>query len=125
MSIKRSQNKTLPAIFYQSSSGKEPVREWLKKLDKEDRAVIGEDIKTVEFGWPVGMPVCRPMTGRKGLWEVRSNLAGGKIARILFFTYNKKMILLHGFVKKTQKTSDSDLDLAMKRKKECEDHGKK
>jgi phage-related protein len=79
----------------------------------------------VEFGWPVGMPICRPMAGRKGLWEVRSDISSGKIARILFFTHKQKMILLHGFVKKSQKTPDSDLDLAMKRKKEHEDHDKK
>jgi phage-related protein len=117
-------SKILPAIFFRSTSGKEPVREWLKTLDKNDRISIGADVKTVEFGWPVGMPVCRSMAGRKGLWEVRSNLANGRIARILFFTHNHKMILLHGIIKKTQKTPDSDLDLAMKRKKEFEDNEK-
>ncbi|MEJ2743893.1 MAG: type II toxin-antitoxin system RelE/ParE family toxin [Gammaproteobacteria bacterium] len=117
--------KILPAVFFRSSSGKEPVREWLKKLDKDDRFIIGEDIKTVEFGWPVGMPVCRPMTGRKGLWEVRSDISAGRIARILFFTHKQKMVLLHGLVKKDQKTPDSDLNLAMKRKKEYEDYDKK
>ena len=117
--------KILPAIFFRTLSNKEPVREWLKTLTKEDRAIIGEDVKTVEFGWPVGMPVCRPMTGRKGLWEVRSHLTDGKIARIFFFTHNQKLILLHGIVKKTQKTPESDLDLAMKRMKEYEDHEKK
>lgn len=119
-----SNRKVLPAIFFCSASGKEPVREWLKTLNKNDRTAIGEDIKTVEFGWPVGMPVCRSMAGRKGLWEVRSNLSSGRIARVLFFTHNNKMILLHGIVKKTQKTPDSDLDLAMKRKKEYEDNDK-
>ncbi|MEJ2755476.1 MAG: type II toxin-antitoxin system RelE/ParE family toxin [Gammaproteobacteria bacterium] len=118
-------HKILPAVFFRSSSGKEPVREWLKKLDKDDRFIIGEDIKTVEFGWPVGMPVCRPMTGRKGLWEVRSDISAGRIARILFFTHKQKMVLLHGLVKKDQKTPDSDLNLAMKRKKEYEDYDKK
>lgn len=117
--------KTLPAVFYKSSSGREPVREWLKNLEKGDRAVIGADIKTIEFGWPVGMPVCRSMSGRKGLWEVRCDLSDNKIARVLFFVHKQKMILLHGFVKKTQKTPESDLDLAMKRKKEHEDYDKK
>jgi hypothetical protein len=73
--------KQLPAAFYQLSSGREPVRDWLKLLDEEDRKVIGEDIKDVEFSWPIGMPLCRPLG--KGLWEVRSDLVGGRIARIL------------------------------------------
>ena len=85
-------------------------------LDEEDRKVIGEDIKDVEFSWPIGMPLCRPLT--KGLWEVRSDLAGGRIARVIFCTANSQMVLLHGFIKKTQKTPDADLALALKRKKE-------
>ncbi|NEP00248.1 MAG: type II toxin-antitoxin system RelE/ParE family toxin [Symploca sp. SIO2E9] len=116
--------KVLPGIFFRTASGSEPVREWLKELDKEDRAIIGKDIKTVEFGWPVGMPICRSITGRKDLWEVRSKLTRGRIARVLFFTHNGKMVLLHGFVKKTQKIPESDLDLAMKRKKEYENNDK-
>ena len=117
--------KILPAIFFQTLSGNEPVREWLKDLDKDDRIIIGQDIKTVEFGWPIGMPTCRSISGRKDLWEIRSKITDKKIARILFYNHANKMILLHGFVKKTQKTPDSDLDLAMKRKKEHEDNGKK
>jgi phage-related protein len=108
--------KRLPAAFYQLSSGREPVREWLKALDEADRKVVGEDIKDVEFSWPIGMPLCRPL-GR-GLWEVRSDLAGGRIARIIFCIVNSQMVLLHGFIKKTQKTPGSDLELALKRKKE-------
>lgn len=76
--------KRMPASFYQTEGGAEPVREWLKGLDSEDRRIIGEDIKTVEFGWPVGMPVCRSMTSHKGLWEVRSSLPRKRIARVLF-----------------------------------------
>ena len=117
--------KIIPAIFFRTASGAEPVREWLKKLDKQDRIIIGGDIKTVEYGWPIGMPTCRPIKDRKDLWEVRSNLPQGRIARVLFFTYNNKMILLHGIIKKTQETPKSDLKLAMKRKKEHEDNGKK
>lgn len=117
--------KILPAVFFRTASGAEPVREWLQELNKEDRIIIGEDIKTVEFGWPIGMPTCRSMAGRKDLWEVRSKLIRRRIARVLFFTYGGKMILLHGFIKKTRKTPDSDLDLAMKRKKEHEKNGKK
>jgi len=117
--------KILPAVFFFTVSGAEPVREWLQGLGKKDRIIIGEDIKTVEFGWPIGMPACRSLAGRKDLWEVRSKLTHGRIARVLFFTSGGKMILLHGFIKKTKKTPDSDLDLAMKRKKEHEKNGKK
>jgi len=112
--------KRIPAVFYRTGSGTEPVRRWLKGLPAEDRRIVGVDIATVEFGWPIGMPVCSPITSRRGLWEVRSTLTGGRIARILFCIHSGQMILLHGFIKKTQKTPDSDLDLAMKRKKEIE-----
>src|SRR5271168_2586033 len=74
--------KRLPASFYRSDSGREPVREWLKGLEPEDRKAIGEDIKDVEFSWPIGMPLVRSL-GR-GLWEVRSSLPRGRIARVLF-----------------------------------------
>jgi phage-related protein len=108
--------KRLPAAFYQLPSGREPVREWLKALVEADRKVIGEDIKDVEFSWPIGMPLCRALG--KGLWEVRSDLAGGRIARVIFCIVNGQMVLLHGFIKKTQKTPEGDLELALKRKKE-------
>ena len=108
--------KKLPAIFYSTSSGKEPVREWLKNLDAESRRSVGEDIAIAEFGWPVGMPVCRDMG--KGLYEVRSNITNGRIARVLFAVVDREMVLLHGFIKKTQKTPPRDLDLALKRMKE-------
>jgi phage-related protein len=115
----RSMNeKILPARFYRNSSGKEPVRDWLKDLDKEDRLVIGADIKTVEFGWPIGMPTCRPLG--KGLYEVRSNLPSNRIARIIFCIYDGSMVLLHAFIKKTQKTPKQDLELARDRKSELE-----
>ena len=106
----------MPAVFYQLSSGREPVREWLKALATEDRKIIGEDIKDVEFSWPIGMPLCRALG--KGLWEVRSDLTGGRIARVLFCIHDGRMILLHAFIKKTPKTPDADLELATKRKKE-------
>ena len=108
--------KRLPAAFYQLPSGREPVRDWLKGLSGEDRKIVGEDIKDVEFSWPIGMPLCRPMG--KGLWEVRSDLTGGRIARVLFCIHDSRMVLLHAFIKKTQKTPDTDLELATKRKKE-------
>lgn len=113
--------KKLEARFFKLGSGKEPVREWLLDLDKEDRRTIGVDIKTVEFGWPIGMPVCKPL-GR-GLYEVRSNLKDGKIARILFCIQGNVMILLHAFIKKSQKTPSKELELAYKRLKELEKNG--
>ena len=106
--------KRLPARFYRSDAGREPVREWLKNLEPEDRKVIGEDIKDVEFSWPIGMPLVRSL-GRE-LWEVRSNLRHGRIARVIFCIEREQMVLLHGFVKKSQKTPQRDIDLALKRK---------
>jgi len=108
--------KRLPAAFYELQSGRLPVQEWLKSLDRIDRKIIGEDIKDVEFSWPIGMPLCRALGN--GLWEVRSELTQGRIARVLFCIHKGRMVLLHGFVKKTQKTPDADLNLAVKRKKE-------
>jgi phage-related protein len=107
--------KRLPARFYRTDTGREPVREWLKGLDPEDRKVVGEDIKDVEFSWPIGMPLVRPL-GRE-LWEVRSSLSGGRIARVLFCVEQERMVLLHGFIKKSQKILKHDIDLALKRKK--------
>ncbi len=107
--------KRLPARFYRSDSGREPVREWLKGLQPEDRKVIGEDIKDVEFSWPIGMPLVRSL-GRE-LWEVRSSLPRGRIARVLFCVQHDRMVLLHGFIKKTEKTPKHEIDLALKRKR--------
>ena len=108
--------KRLPARFYRSNAGNEPVREWLKNLDPEDRRAIGEDIKDVEFSWPIGLPLVRSL-GRE-LWEVRSGLPRGRIARVIFCIAEEHLVLLHGFIKKTQKTPRSEIDLALKRKKE-------
>lgn len=110
--------KKIAARFYESLSGAEPVREFIKGLSAEERRIIGNDIATVEYGWPIGMPVCRPMGD--GLFEVRSDLAGNRIARVLFATKPGVMVLLHGFVKKTQKTPPEDLARARKRMKEIE-----
>ncbi len=108
--------KRLPAVFYELPSGREPVREWIKSLDRADRKIIGEDIKDVEFAWPIGMPLCRPLS--RGLWEVRSNLTQGRIARVLFCIRDGRMVLVRAFIKKTQKTPDADRDLALQRMKE-------
>jgi phage-related protein len=110
--------KRLPARFYRSYSGREPVREWLKGLDTEDRRIIGEDIKDVEFSWPIGMPLVRSL-GRE-LWEVRSSLPHGRIARVIICVQKDCMVLLHGLMKKTQKTPQQEIDLALKRKKGTE-----
>lgn len=109
--------KRLPARFFASTSGRIPVKEWLLALSDADRKAIGDDIRTAEFGWPIGMPLCRPIVGRKGLWEIRSNLPDGRIARVFFCAFEGEMILLHGFIKKSQKTPDKELDTAEKRMK--------
>ncbi len=107
--------KKIVACFYKLDSGKEPVREWLLNLSRHDRQIIGTDIQKVEFGWPIGMPYSRNL--EKGLYEVRSNISDGRIARILFCIQKNQMILLHGFVKKTQATPDRDKSIARKRMK--------
>jgi phage-related protein len=107
--------KRVPAIFFRTVAGNEPVREWLKAMAPLDRQRIGEDIRTVEYGWPLGMPICRPLGS--GLHEVRTNLVGNRIARVFFYVDEKQqMVLLHGIVKKTQATPESDLELARKNK---------
>jgi phage-related protein len=110
------QPKKLPAFFYETAAGAEPVRDWLLTLDDEDRRVIGVDIATVEYGWPVGMPTCRPLGD--GLWEVRSSLPSRREARVIFAAFEEQMVLLHGFIKKSQKTPKTDRDVALKRMKE-------
>ncbi|MGA2711827.1 MAG: type II toxin-antitoxin system RelE/ParE family toxin [Bryobacteraceae bacterium] len=92
------------------------MRDWLLGLSVEDRKAIGRDIQMVEFGWPLGMPYCRSLGN--GLWEVRSNLTDGKIGRVIFCIALDRMVLLHGCIKKTQKTPAQDLKLALKRMKE-------
>lgn len=110
------QGKRVPAIFFRTEAGGEPVRDWLKRLPSpEDRKLIGEDIKTVEFGWPIGMPVCKPLGD--GIYEVRTSLVQNRIARVLFYIDKKaRMVLLHGFIKKTRRTPDEDLELARSNK---------
>jgi phage-related protein len=110
-----SEGKRIPAIFYRTEAGGEPVRDWLLELLPEDRKRIGEDIKTIEFGWPIGMPACRPLGD--GIYEVRTNLVQNRIARVLFYVDRKgRMVLLHGFIKKNRRTPDADLEQAMSNK---------
>jgi phage-related protein len=99
-------------VFFKTEAGVEPVRDWLKELARNDCKTIGEDIKTIQFGWPLGMPLARKLNA--DLWEVRSRLRG-RIARVIFTVQDDLMILLHGLIKKSQKTPISDLNTAKKR----------
>jgi len=106
----------IPVVFYRTSGGIEPVRDWLRELPDEDRRRIGFDLATLQVGWPVGMPLCRALGN--GLWEVRSNLPSRRTARLLFFVGKGRICLVHGFIKKTQKTPPDELELARKRMEE-------
>lgn len=109
------ETKRVVARFYALPHGGEPVRGWLRDLEPEARRRIGFDLKRLEFGWPVGMPLCRSL-GR-GLWELRSSLPDGRIARVIFFLHGAELVLLHGFIKKTQKTPPQEIELAWRRMK--------
>lgn len=111
-------NLTLPIHFFRSETGNEPVRDWLKSLTALDRKMIGEDLKTVQFGWPLGMPLVRKMD--KDLWEVRVRL-DNRIARILFTVTRTHLVLLHGFIKKSNSTPKDDLALAKRRLRQLEE----
>src|SRR5712691_6087533 len=106
----------IPLVFWQSPAGGEPVRAWLNELPREDQRVIGRDMAKVQIGWPVGLPLCRPLSG--GLWEVRSSLPSRREARVLFGFHEGMLIALHAFIKKAQKTPIRELDLARERMKE-------
>jgi|SRR5712691_2088525 len=108
--------RKMPVVFYRTQAGAEVVRNWLRSLDEGDRNAIGQDLMRVQFRWPVGMPLCRAMGD--GLWELRSDLPSNRIARVLFSAQQGNLLVLHGFIKKTQKTPDEDLSLARKRKRE-------
>src|SRR5882762_9337059 len=106
----------MPVRFYRTDAGGEPVLEWLSSLDRGDRRIIGLDLMRVQFGWPIGMPLVRNL--KDGLWEVRSDLLGGRIARVVLCFHEGVLVFLHGFIKKSQKTPPGDLDLARRRMKE-------
>ena len=108
----KTREPTLDVVFYRSDSGNEPVRDWLKSLPRENRKSIGEDIKTAQYGWPLGMPLIRKL--ERDLWEVRSRTHTG-IARVIFTVKDDLMILLHSFEKKSQKTPLDDLNTARRR----------
>jgi phage-related protein len=107
----------LEVSFYKNNNGNEPAREWLKALSKDIRKIIGEDIKVVQANWPIGMPLVKNL-GKK-LWEVRSSIPNG-VARVFFILKGGNMVLLHGILKKSQKTSVQDLELARRRMKDLE-----
>ncbi len=110
--------KKVPLIFFRTAAGREPVREWLKELPEEERCEIGKDLLRAQWRWPVGMPLCRPMGA--GLWEIRTDLPTKRTARVFLCLYRERLVVLHGFIKKTGATPDEDLALARKRKKELE-----
>jgi phage-related protein len=109
-------NASLPEVpvrFFRSETGREPVREWLRGLEEADRRAIGLDLMRVQFGWPIGMPLVRSL--KHGLWEVRTSLSSQRIARLVLCFHDGMLIVLHGFIKKTQKTPANDLALARRR----------
>lgn len=108
----------IPVVFYRTAGGREVVRDWLRGLAEKDRNAIGQDLMRIQYRWPVGMPLCRAMGD--GLWEVRTDLPSSRIARVLFSVAQGRIIVLHGFIKRSRKTPDEDLLLARKRKKEFE-----
>jgi phage-related protein len=110
--------RRIPVVFYRTPAGVEVVLEWLRELDDEDRRVTGRDLMRVQFRWPVGMPLCRPLGD--GLWELRCRLSGNRIARLFFSFAESRLIALHRFVKKSQKTPPAELAIARKRKNEFE-----
>jgi Phage-related protein len=109
--------KIIPVSFYREESGNEPVREWLRELSDKDRRIIGKDIRIVQIDWPVGGSLVKSLS--RGLWEVRSKL-DNRISRILFVFHEGAIILLHGFIKKTQKTPPQEIELARKRANKLE-----
>jgi phage-related protein len=108
----------VPLVFFRTATGSEPVREWLKGLPEAERHAIGRDLLRAQWQWPVGMPLCRPLSG--GLWEIRTDLPTKRTARVLLCFYRGHLVALHGFIKKTRSTPEGDLALARKRRKELE-----
>ncbi len=107
--------RPLSAVFFKTEAGNEPVREWLKKLPREDCKTIGADILTVQYAWPVGKPLVDNIG--EGIWEIRSRV-NNRIARTLFIVVDEEIVLLHGFLKKQQKIPIDELNLAKKRKRQ-------
>jgi phage-related protein len=108
--------KPMPLAFWRASSGREPVREWLQTMAQSDRAVIGADLRAIQFGWPIGMPLVRKLAD--AVWEARSSLPSKREARLLFTANEDQIVVLHGFIKKAQKTPRGEIELAQKRLRE-------
>ena len=106
----------IPVKFYRTAAGSEVVRDWLRGLDEGERSAIGLDLMRAQFRWPVGMPLCRSLG--TGLWELRTNLPGNRIARLMFCVKPDGLLVLSGFIKKTQKTPGAELVLGRRRMKE-------
>ena len=111
---------SLAIIFYKEDSGREPVADWLKKLDRQERTKIGEDLQTLQYRWPLGMPLVKSLD--KGLWELRTRLPN-RISRIIFVVQGGYIILLNGFIKKTEKTPSREIETAKARLKKLEGYG--
>ncbi|MBT9096510.1 type II toxin-antitoxin system RelE/ParE family toxin [Methylovulum psychrotolerans] len=114
MKIAYSKPRFTVKFFQQEVSGSEPVRDWLKGLPIDERKAIGEDIKAAQFGWPLGLPLVDHLDG--DIWEIRTKLPN-RIARVLFVVDDATIVLLHGFIKKDQKTPKQELNLAKERLK--------
>ena len=108
--------KKISLVFFRTTAGSEPVREWLKELPEQDRHAIGQDLERVQFRWPIGMPLARSLG--QGLWEVRTSLAGNRIARVVFCFHEDELVALSGFIKKSRRTPQVELELARARRKE-------
>jgi phage-related protein len=105
-------------LFYATAAGNQVVKNWLKSFSKEDRSILGEDLLTVQLGFPLGLPLCRSLGS--SLWEVRSSLTSKVEARMIFYfdSASQALVVLHGFIKKSQKTPKADIELALRRKRE-------
>jgi phage-related protein len=108
--------EAIPLAFWRSEAGREPVRDWLREMSRDDRAVVGANLRTLQFGWPVGMPLVRKLAD--GIFEVRSSLPSKREARLLFTASGKRIVVLHGFIKKSRKTPTLEIELARKRLRE-------
>jgi phage-related protein len=113
--------KPIPLVFWKSAAGREPVRDWLNELPREDQRIIGRDIAKVQFGWPIGLPVCRPLGN--GLWESTFVIAESpRRWRVLFGFHDDMLIALTAFIKKAQATPAGEITLAQHRLKEAKHH---
>jgi phage-related protein len=102
-------SRKIAVVFFRTASGADVVLYWLRGLDDHDRRVIGQDLMRLQFRWPIGMPLCRSLGD--GLWELRSTLKGGRIARIVFCFTQDRLVAVHGFLKTTRTTPAADLAL--------------